>query len=219
MLNEAVFTSIKQTAERAGALLVAVTKQRPITVIERMYALGHRDFGENRVDELLEKREQLPDDINWHFIGHLQRNKVKKIASFIHLVHGGDSPRLLRELNKEAVNNNRHIRVLLQYHIAAEDSKYGLATEEPGAVLKELALRDIGNLLISGVMGMATYTDNQEQVAQEFTKLGEVFKDLKKTFFTDDPYFNTLSMGMSGDYEIALRQGGNLIRVGSALYQ
>ena len=219
MLNEAVFTSIKQTAERAGALLVAVTKQRPITVIERMYALGHRDFGENRVDELLEKREQLPDDINWHFIGHLQRNKVKKIASFIHLVHGGDSPRLLRELNKEAVNNNRHIRVLLQYHIAAEDSKYGLATEDPGAVMNQLALRDIGNLLISGVMGMATYTDNQEQVAQEFTKLGKVFKDLKETFFTDNPYFNTLSMGMSGDYEIALRQGGNLIRVGSALYQ
>ena len=219
MLNEAAFSAIKQQAERANALLVAVTKQRPISAIERMYELGHRDFGENRVEELLEKHSSLPDDINWHFIGHLQRNKVKKIAPFVHLIHGGDSARLLRELNKEAMKNDRHIRVLLQYHIAAEQSKYGLDANKPVEILRELDLRDIGNLMITGVMGMATYTDDEEQVAGEFGKLNTIFRDLKENSFADQPEFEILSMGMSGDYEIALAQGSNLIRVGSALYR
>ena len=219
MLNETAFQAITEQAEQAGALLVAVTKQRPISVIERMYELGHRDFGENRVEELLEKQAALPKDINWHFIGHLQRNKVKKIAPFVHLVHGGDSPRLLRELNKQAVNSDRHIRVLLQYHIAEEESKYGLDAEAPDAVMQDLDLRDIGNLLISGVMGMATYTTDEDQVAAEFGQLHTVFAGLKKNLFADNPNFRILSMGMSGDYEIALRQGSNLVRVGSALYE
>ncbi len=175
MLNENAYLSIREEAESAGATLVAVTKQRPISVIQSLYDLGQRDFGENRVTELTQKQADLPDDIRWHFIGHLQRNKVKYIAPFIHLIHSGDSPRLLRAINAEAVKVARTIPVLLQYRIANEESKYGLDPEAPTAIFEGLGLRDVANIRIDGVMGMATYTDDEEQVSNEFGRLAAIF--------------------------------------------
>ena len=218
MFNEAKFKAIKSEVESAGATLVAVTKQRPVEVIEHMYALGHRDFGENRVSEITDKYEALPKDIRWHFIGHLQRNKVKNLASFVHLIHSGDSARLLREINKQAIRRERTVPVLLQYHIAKEEAKYGLDPTEPTAVLNDLALRDIGNVRIAGVMGMATYTQDESQMETEFSQLKGVYDTLKIEQFADSAYFREISMGMSGDYRVALRKGSTMVRVGSLLY-
>ena len=219
MLDETKFLSIKSEVEAAGAQLVAVTKQRPVAVIERMYALGHRDFGENRVSELTDKYEQLPKDIRWHFIGHLQRNKVKYIAPFIHLIHSGDSARLLREVNKQATRVERTIPILLQYHIAAEASKYGLDPDDPTSIFKDLTPGDLANLDVIGVMGMATYTDDDRRVTAEFTKLKDSFTQLRSDQFSGAEIFRELSMGMSGDYPLALAAGSTLVRVGSLLYK
>lgn len=219
MLNQGMYEAVRDEVTAAKATLVAITKQRPISVIERMYALGQRDFGENRVSELLEKKAALPADIRWHFIGHLQRNKVKQIAPFVHLIHSGDSPRLIREINKEAKKNERIIPVLIQFHIAAEESKYGLSPNSPLGLFDDLPVTEIPNVQLAGVMGMATYTDIDEQIAEEFESLASIFATIKSSQFPDNKHFSQISMGMSGDYPIALQQGSTLVRVGSLLYQ
>ena len=203
----------------AAARLVAVSKQRPVVKIEELYALGQRDFGENRVPELLEKASALPDDVRWHFIGHLQRNKVKPILPFVDLIHSGDSARLLRTINRHARELDRPIRVLLQFHVAREASKYGLDPHRPFAVLDELSEEDRTHLRLAGVMGMATYTDDEERVGKEFDLLREVFDQLRASGRVDAEEFRELSMGMSGDYRLALARGATLVRVGSLLFR
>lgn len=210
------YTSLSREVAAAGARLVAVTKTHPVEVIRELYDLGHRDFGENRVGEFEEKVAALPDDINWHFIGHLQRNKVKNIVDKVALVHSGDSLRLLRELDKRA--SDRRVDVLLQYYIAEEESKYGLTRETGRQLMQSVTEEPLQHVRIVGVMGMATYTDDEEQVAEEFRTLHEIYTELKAEYFAEDPSFGEISMGMSGDYAIALRQGSTLVRIGSLLF-
>lgn len=183
-----------------------------------LYRLGHRDFGENRVAELVEKHAALPKDIRWHFIGHLQRNKVRDIAPFVHLIHAVDSLRLLREINKRATENKRVIPALLQFHVAEEDSKYGLKAEEVPVFFQELLAESTSGVELAGVMGMATYTDDVQQVTSEFKLLSSTFELLKKGYFSEEESFCEISMGMSGDYPLALAQGSTLVRVGSLLF-
>lgn len=212
------YHAIRKETDRAGATLVAVSKQKPVAQIQELYDLGHRDFGENRVDELAEKYATLPKDIRWHFIGHLQRNKVKTIAPFVHLIHAVDSSRLLREIDKQGKATKRSIPVLLQYHIAAEESKYGLDPDAPTDFFTDLPLAELTGVALRGVMGMATYTDHDEQIAGEFDRLAETFRYVKNKYFYDDAAFREISMGMSGDYPLALERGSTLVRVGSLLF-
>ncbi|NJB85617.1 hypothetical protein GGR26_001362 [Lewinella marina] len=209
------YSTLSREVAAAGARLVVVTKTHPVEVIRELYELGHRDFGENRVSELEEKHPQLPKDINWHFIGHLQRNKVKNVLPLVSLIHSGDSLRLLREIDKRA--SDRRVDVLLQYHIAEEESKYGLTVESGRQLLESIREQPLKHVRIVGVMGMATYTDDKEQVAQEFRTLHEIYSSVKEEFFLDEPTFSEISMGMSGDYEVALQQGSTLVRIGSRL--
>jgi len=209
---------VQREVDNAGATLVAVSKTKPTDQIMELYELGHRDFGENRVAELVEKYEALPKDINWHFIGHLQRNKVKYIAPFVHLIHAVDSPRLLREINKQGLRNERQIPVLLQYHIADEESKYGLNPAQPAEIFNNESPSELKGVAITGVMGMATYTDHDEQIAEEFGQLAETFRSLKQQYFSETAAFKHISMGMSGDYPIALQQGSTMVRIGSLLF-
>ena len=213
---ESTYTTLSREVAAAGAHLVAVTKTHPVAVIKELYDLGHRDFGENRAEELAEKAPQLPDDIRWHFIGHLQRNKVKLVTPLVHLIHSGDSLRLLRELDRRA--DDRRIDVLLQFHIAQEESKYGLSRETARQLLEDTQSDPLQHVRITGVMGMATYTDDEARVESEFRELHEIFRELKEQYFADDPAFTEISMGMSGDYAIALRQGSTLVRIGSLLF-
>jgi len=208
---------IKET-KAAGATLVAVSKQRSHEQIMELYDWGHRDFGENRDAELVEKYHALPKDIRWHFIGHLQRNKVKNIAPFVTLIHAVDSLRLLREIDKQAKAHDRPIPTLLQFHIAEEESKYGLDRQTVKELLQAVKEEPLSHARIAGVMGMATYTDNDEQIAGEFASLGETFGLLQRQVFFDDEQFKEVSMGMSGDYPIALEHGSTLVRVGSLLF-
>jgi pyridoxal phosphate enzyme (YggS family) len=198
--------------------LVAVSKTKPISAIEDAYESGHRDFGENRVQELQEKYPALPKDIRWHAIGHLQRNKVKYIAPFIHLIHSVDSLRLLKEINKEAEKNERTIKVLLQFHIAQEESKFGLDWDKAQVLLESDDYREMKNIEVTGVMGMATFIDNEGQVREEFAQLRFFFEQLKEQYFKDQSSFKEISMGMSGDYELAISEGSTMIRVGSSLF-
>ena len=216
MSLESTYTTLSREVAAAGSHLVAVTKTHPVALIQKLYDLGHRDFGENRAEELVDKAAQLPDDIRWHFIGHLQRNKVKLITPLVHLVHSGDSLRLLRELDRRT--DTRRIDVLLQFHIAEEESKYGLTRDTAGELLKDIADSPLQHVRITGVMGMATYTDDEAQVESEFRELHEIFRELKEQHFADDPAFTEISMGMSGDYAVALRQGSTLVRIGSLLF-
>lgn len=198
--------------------LVAVSKTKPISAIEDAYESGHRDFGENRVQELQEKYPALPKDIRWHAIGHLQRNKVKYIAPFIHLIHSVDSLRLLKEINKEAEKNERTIKVLLQFHIAQEESKFGLDWDKAQILLESDDYQKMNNVELVGVMGMATFIDNSEQVREEFAQLRFYFEQLKEQYFKNQSSFKEISMGMSGDYELAISEGSTMIRVGSSLF-
>lgn len=213
-----VYEHIMAEVKAVGARLVAVSKTKPQQEIASYYALGQRDFGENRVQEVVDKAAALPDDIRWHFIGHLQRNKVKYIAPFVHLIHAVDSWRLLVEINKQAANNERIIDVLLQFHIAEEDSKYGLDLDRARALLAEPGRADLRHVRIVGVMGMATYTDVDEQIASEFEQLKHIFEVLQAEYFVDDASFTEISMGMSGDYPLALERGSTLVRLGSVLF-
>lgn len=192
--------------------LVAVSKTKPATAIVEAYSYGQRDFGENKVQELVEKWETLPKDINWHMIGHLQRNKVKYIAPFVHLIHGIDSLRLLEEVNKQGAKIGRKIAVLLQVHIAEEETKFGLDTSELETIFS--LLHTLNHIEVKGLMGMATFTSNQDQIRGEFTKLKSLFDSFQSSF-SPPPI---LSMGMSGDYQIAIEEGSTLIRIGSSLF-
>lgn len=198
--------------------LVAVSKTKPAKLILEAYEGGQKDFGENKVQEMTEKQAQLPNDIRWHLIGHLQSNKVKYIAPFVHLIHSVDSLKLLEEINKQAQKNNRTIPVLLQFHIAQEETKFGLNMEEALSILNSSGFLSLKNIIIKGVMGMASFTENKNQVISEFKSLQQIFTALKNDFFSNSIEFDTISMGMSGDYEIAIQEGSTLIRVGSAIF-
>lgn len=200
----------------AGCTLVAVTKTHsPETIIEA-YNAGHRIFGENKVQELLPKYEQLPKDIQWHLIGHLQSNKVKYIVPFVSLIHGVDSEKLLEEIQKQASRINRTVECLLQVHIAREESKFGFSETEIENLIDSRALPTLTHVRIRGLMGMATFTDNHEQVQGEFRTLKNLFDKFHQTWHDDQ--FTVLSMGMSGDYHIAIREGSNMVRIGSAIF-
>jgi len=192
--------------------LIAVSKTKPISLIQEAYETGQRDFGENKVQELVEKQEALPDDIRWHMIGHLQRNKVKYIAPFVHLIHGVDSLRLLKEINKQGAKINRCIPVLLQVHISQEDTKFGFDSNELKEAINECKVLEW--IKPCGLMGMATFTSNLDQIRREFQGLKDLF-DQYQSNFGENP---TLSMGMSGDYKVAIDQGSTMIRIGSSLF-
>ena len=198
--------------------LVAVSKTKPNEQIMDLYQQGQRDFGENRVQELIQKQAELPDDIHWHLIGHLQTNKVKQVAEFVHLIHSVDSPRLLAEINKQAARRDRTIDCLLQFKIAEEDSKYGFDLPTATEMLQSEQYAQYENIRICGVMGMATFTDDLEQVRQEFRNLKGIFDQLKAKFFSDSASFKEISMGMSGDYTIAVEEGSTMVRIGSLLF-
>lgn len=198
--------------------LVAVTKKRSLEKIHHIYSLGMRHFGENRVQELLSKKDELPDDIQWHQIGHLQRNKVKSIVDFIYLIHSADSFRLVKEINKQAKKIDRKIDILLQFKIAQEDSKYGFEIDKYDEIMGELISKNYTHVNIRGLMGMASLTDNENQIASEFHQLKEIFDECKKKYFSENSNFNILSMGMSSDYHIAIEQGSTMVRIGSALF-
>ena len=194
--------------------LVAVSKTKPMSYIQEAYDEGQRVFGENRVQEMTEKWENMPKDIEWHMIGHLQRNKVKYMAEFVSLVHGVDSPRLLAEINKQAEKHNRVISCLLQVHIAEEDTKFGFNEEELLDLVANEEFKALKNIKIVGLMGMATFTDNMDQVRREFASLKSLFTKLKSNY----AHFTTLSMGMSGDYNIAIEEGSTMVRIGSSIF-
>ena len=211
MVNEGAYKEILNFTNAANTTLVAVSKIKPAADIQKMYDLGQRDFGENYVQELVEKQTQLPADILWHFIGHLQSNKVKYLAPFVHLIQSVDSEKLLKEVEKQAVKNNRKINVLLQVHIAEEQTKFGFDKEE----LINLNVELFPNVNITGLMGMATFTDDKEKVKREF----ELLKNLHTQFEKEKNIeLTTLSMGMSDDYELAINCGSNMIRIGSLLF-
>lgn len=201
-----------------NARLVAVSKTHPANRVLELYQQGQRIFGENRPQEMLEKQAALPADIEWHFIGHLQTNKVKNIAAFVSLVHSIDSLRLLQELDKQALKCNRVIDCLLQFHIAAEETKFGLDETEAQELLESPVYANLKNIRICGVMGMATFTADTAQVRKEFRHLNQIFERLKARFFPNSPHFKEISMGMSGDWQIALEEGSTLLRIGSLLF-
>lgn len=198
--------------------LIAVSKTKPNEDILEAYHLGQRVFGENKVQELCDKFEALPKDIEWHLIGHLQSNKVKYIAPFVSLIHAVDSLKLLQEINKEAKKNSRIIDVLLQFYIAQEDTKFGLNFEEVEEILQSHSYIEMENIRIVGLMGMATFTDNKEQIQDEFRSLYNYFQIIKSHYFKFNPDFKEISMGMSGDYDIAVEEGSTMVRVGSSIF-
>jgi PLP dependent protein len=211
MVNEIAYKEISSIVNNRKATLVAVSKLKPASDIEAMYTLGQRDFGENYVQELVEKQTQLPADIRWHFIGHLQSNKVKYISPFVHLIQSVDSEKLLKEIDKQAAKNNRIIHVLLQVHIAEEETKFGFDEAE----LMALDISLFKNVNIIGLMGMATFTDDKEKVQREFEHLHKIYS----TFSSQKNItLTTLSMGMSDDYKLAIDCGSNMVRIGSLLF-
>ncbi len=216
MSSNAICNNIKDIEKQISKNihLVAVSKTKPNEDILTAYNCGHRDFGENKVQEMTAKYESLPKDIRWHLIGHLQRNKVKYIASFVYLIHSVDNLKLLKEINKQATKHNRVISVLLQIKIAKEETKFGMSFQQAEELINSDELKEQKNVKISGLMGMATNTNDKQVVAQEFQSLKNFYKKLQKT----NPDFQYLSMGMSGDYKIAIQNGSNMIRVGSVIF-
>ncbi len=220
MVNKLVWAELHKELSSKNVLLIAVSKTKPLGDIQELYDLGQRDFGENYVQELEEKQAELPADIRWHFIGHLQSNKVKYIAPFVHLIHTIDSFKLLEEINKKAEKAGRVIDGLLQMYIADEDTKFGMDEKEIIRFLDyyEAQRSRLSHVRICGLMGMATNTENAQQVAQEFTRLHNFFIFLKDTSFLGKDYFSVCSMGMSADYTIAIAAGSNMVRIGSLLF-
>lgn len=208
--------SIKKYKEELGdkVTLVAISKTKPAEDLKEAYDAGQRIFGENKIQEMTEKWETLPKDIKWHMVGHVQTNKVKYMAPFVNLIHAVDSLKLLKEINKEAKKNDRIIDCLLQIKIAEEDTKFGLDAEEAREILASEKFSEMKNVKVTGLMGMATYTDDEAVVRGEFDYLKSVYENLKKT----NPQFETLSMGMSGDYQVAVACGSNMVRIGSAIF-
>ena len=201
-----------------GVVLVAVSKTKPVEDIQEAYEAGQRVFGENHALEMRDKHEVLPKDIDWHFIGHLQTNKIKYIIPFTRLIHSIDTFNLLQAVNKEAVKHDRVVDCLLQFHIAEEETKFGLNMEEAEDILNSDVFKAMKNVRICGVMGMATNTDDMVQVRKEFKHLKDIFTTLKSKFFTDCEWFKEISMGMSHDYPIAIEEGATLVRVGSKIF-
>ena len=197
--------------------LVAVSKTKPVSDVLEVYQTGHRDFGENKVQEMVVKQQDLPKNIRWHMIGHLQRNKVKYIAPFIHLIHAVDSLRLLKEINKQALKNNRVINCLLQIKIASEETKFGLTQNEVATLLASEELKTLHNIRIIGLMGMATFTTDMKQIESEFCQLKVIFDNLKHITF-DNCSLQELSMGMSNDYSLAVSCGSTMVRIGSSIF-
>ena len=201
-----------------GVKLVAVSKTRSPQIILQAYDAGHKIFGENKAQELIQKQEVLPKDIEWHFIGHLQTNKAKYLVPFVSMIHSIDSFKILKTVNKEAKKNNRIIPCLLQFHIAQESTKFGLSEEEAYEILDSEEYKTLKNISIAGVMGMATFTDDKLQVRHEFRFLKKIFDKLKKEYFPRKKAFKEISMGMSDDYEIAVEEGTTIVRIGSKIF-
>ena len=201
-----------------GVRLVAVSKFHPNEAIEEAYRAGQRIFGESKVQEMTAKNESLPKDIEWHFIGHLQTNKVKYIVPYVALIHGIDSYKLLAEVDKQAAKAGRRVNCLLQLHIAREETKFGFSFDECRQMLAEGQWRQLQHIRLCGLMGMATNTDNVEQIKEEFRSLSDFFREVKSTWFADDDAFCELSMGMSHDYHEAIAEGSTLVRVGSKIF-
>ena len=213
-VDKKAYQQLHDEVRLSQVTLVAVSKTKPIEDIRELYALGHRDFGENYVQELVEKAGKLPGDIRWHFIGHLQTNKVKQIIPFVYLTHGVDSIKLLKEINKQAEKSSRVIDCLLQVHIAKEETKFGFDENELKDLLGSLSSLGLNHVKIKGLMGMASLTDDMNQVRTEFVQLKNLFFQLQAT----NPELQTLSMGMSSDYKIALEEKTNMVRIGSLLF-
>ena len=212
------YDAINQECDASGVQLVSVSKTFSPEIIQAAYDHGCRHFGENKALELRDKHEALPKDISWHFIGHLQTNKVKYIAPFVHLIHSVDSLKLLREINKQGRKIERRIDCLLQFHIAEESTKYGLDLNEAKELLGSEHFASMQHIRICGVMGMATFTDNMDQVEREFAQLKELFDTLKQSFFTEDDAFREISMGMSADWRQAIQHGSTMVRIGSLIF-
>ena len=197
--------------------LVAVSKTKPVSGLMQAYEAGQRIFGENKIQEMTDKWEEMPKDIQWHMIGHVQSNKVKFMAPFVSLIHGVDSLKLLQEINKQALKNNRVIDCLLQIHIAEEETKFGLDENELNELLSSSEFKEMKNIRILGLMGMATFTENQNQIKKEFTHLKSIFDSIQ-TIETENLKLNTISMGMSGDYKLAIECGSTMVRIGSSIF-
>ncbi len=213
-----MFKKLLAEASAKNATLVAVSKRKPVEAIMELYEQGHRDFGENYVQELVDKYEELPKDINWHFIGTLQRNKVKYIAPFVHLIHGVDSLKLMAEIDKRGQQNGRIIDVLLQVDVTNEDTKHGFTPAKLVALLEANEIHRLAWARPSGIMGMASHTDDEAQLGNEFQELKDLFETVKKDYYDRRPDWNHLSMGMSGDYQLALKHGSSMLRVGSLIF-
>lgn len=208
----------KSEVESDGVKLIAVSKTQSIESILEAYNAGQRIFGENHVQEMVDKEAQLPKDIEWHLIGHLQSNKVKYIAPFVKLIHGVDSLKLLQEINKQAAKNKRVIDCLLQVYIADEDTKFGLGFDEVIELLRTEELAELKNIRIVGLMGIATNTKNEKQITMEFNELKVFFEGIKVSFFRKDDAFKEISTGMSADYKIAIEEGSTMVRIGSSIF-
>ncbi|NNF33702.1 MAG: YggS family pyridoxal phosphate-dependent enzyme [Saprospiraceae bacterium] len=218
MIFMTTYQSLIEELKDKEVKLVAVSKTKPVDMIRELYDQGQRIFGENRAQELADKYDKLPQDIEWHMIGHLQKNKVKYIAPFVSMIESCDSLRLLSTINKEGKKNNRIIPVLLQMRIATEETKYGLTLTDIKDLLNSDEYHVLDHIKVCGLMGMATFTDNLDQVRREFKKLKKAFDTIKEIYFMDDTSFKEISMGMSGDYGIAIEEGSTMVRIGSLLF-
>lgn len=215
-VNRELYLELSSFLRQKNVSLVAVSKTKPIEAVDELYTLGHRDFGENYVQELLDKQKVLPKDIHWHFIGHLQTNKVKQILPFVTLIHGVDSEKLIVEIQKQAFKLGRIADLLLQVHIASEDTKFGLDIDELRKIVNLAQSGSFPHVRIRGLMGMASFSDDKAQVAHEFNQLKLYFDEIREALSSED--FNILSMGMSNDYQIAIDEGSNMVRIGSILF-
>ncbi len=215
-ISENVITLRREIPQ--GVQLIAVSKTKPIAMLEEAYHAGQRAFGENYVQELIEKQPQLPPDIEWHFIGHLQSNKVKYIAPFVYCIHGVDSFKLLKEISKQASKNGRTIRCLLQVHIAQEETKFGFSPDELRSAASLFHPSDYPHVELAGLMGMASFSDDETVIRSEFCTLKKLFDELKQGAFTSLPSFINISMGMSSDWKIAVQEGSTMIRLGSSIF-
>jgi len=214
-----MYNEILDFCTKQNVALIVVTKTRSVSKIMEFYDQGHRSFGENRVQELQEKHEEMPKDIEWHMIGHLQSNKVKYIAPFVEMIHSGASFSLLKEINKRAKQNERVIDVLLQIKIGQEEAKSGWDQEAVLNHLEDKSIQTLEHIKIKGVMGMATFTSDEDIIRSEFSTLKSIFDQVKSEYYSDDDSFDTISMGMSGDYKIAIEEGSSMVRIGSLLYK
>lgn len=218
MINESAYLKLCDEVINYQAKIIAVSKRQQTEKIEKLLSLGHRDFGENQAQAISGRFETFGSRANWHFIGHLQTNKVKSVVPVSHLIHSVDSMKVLKIIEKEAHKNNRIVDCLLQMHIAEEDTKFGLDESELYNIIDSQEFQDLTHVRICGMMGMATYTDDDIQVGREFRLLRKVFDQVGETYFRDREYFKELSMGMSGDYKIALKEGSTMIRMGTLIF-